>query len=149
MAYGTQPTLPVIGREQIHQNKVRYEIFMLNDSGVGKVYTRQDGGAFTLIGGSYSVTEWAGFVQSNNRVYIFNGVDKLSYFNLQTSAIVTYTALTTPGTPTPTKTGLTGTTWTYYYKISANNAVGTSTASSAGSVTVGKQEITGTLPQIL
>ena len=43
---------------------------MLNDGGVGKVYTRQDGGAFTLIGGSYSVTEWAGFVQSNNRVYI-------------------------------------------------------------------------------
>jgi len=138
VAYGTQPTLPVIGRGKYTKNKVRYEIFMLNDSGVGKVYTRQDGGAFTLIGGSYSVTEWAGFVQSNNRVYIFNGVDKLSYFNIPTSTIVVYTPLSTPGSPSPAKTGLAGSTWTYYYKISANNAVGTSAASSAGSVTVGK-----------
>ena len=67
-----------------------------------KVYTRQDGGAFTLIGGSYSVTERGSFFCStNNRVHIFNGSIS-SYFNLQTSAVVTLAnSPYYPGTPTP------------------------------------------------
>jgi len=138
VAYGEQPPYPVVGRGKFTKNRIRYEIFMLNDGGVGKVYTRTDGGTFTLVGGTYTATVWTGFVQSNNKVYIFNGTDKLSYYNLNTSAIVTYTPLATPASPTPTKTGMAATTWTYYYKIAANNAVGTSAGSSAGSVSVGK-----------
>lgn len=138
MAYGTQMPYPIVGRGKFTQNKVRKEIFMLNVSGVGKVYTRTDGGSITLIGGNYTVSVWTGFCQSYNRVYIYNGTDKLSYLDLATDTIQTYTGISAPGAPTPTKTGMAGTTWTYYYKVSANNAVGPTEASTAGSVQVGK-----------
>jgi hypothetical protein len=91
-----------------------------------------------LLGGTYSVSGWSRFCQSKGKVYIYNDVDKLSYINLATEAIVTYTALTTPTTPTVTKTGMAGTTFRHYYRISANNAVGESIASVAGSTTSGK-----------
>ena len=71
VAYGTQPDYPVVGRGKFTKNRIRYEIFMLNVGGVGKVYTRTDGGSFTLVGGTYTTTVWTGFVQSNNKVYIF------------------------------------------------------------------------------
>lgn len=138
MAYGTQMPYPIVGRGKFTQDKVRKEIFMLNVSGVGKVYTRTDGGSITLIGGNYTVSVWTGFCQSYNRVYIYNGTDKLSYLDLATDTIQTYTGISAPGAPTPTKTGMAATTWTYYYKVSANNAVGTTEASTAGSVQVGK-----------
>lgn len=136
--YGTQPTLTVCGRGHYTKDGSRYELFMMNDSGVGKVYKRIDGGNFSLVdtGGSYDETVWSHFVQSNDKVYIYNGVDNLSYIDLDTNQIETYTALATPSTPTPTKTGLASTTYTYYYKVAANNEVGTSAASVAGTVQV-------------
>jgi hypothetical protein len=84
------------------------------------------------------VSVWTGFCQSYNRVYIYNGTDRLSYLDLATDTIQTYTGISAPGAPTPTKSGMASTTWTYYYKVSANNAVGTTEASTAGSVQVGK-----------
>ena len=137
--YGTQPAYSVIGRGKYRYNGERWELFMLNVGGVGKVYKRKDGGAFTEITGkTYDITNYAGFVQSMKRVYVFNGVDNLTFIDLTTSTITPYVALTTPGAPTPTSTGMAGTTYTYYYKVSANNDVGTSTASAAGTKAVGK-----------
>lgn len=138
VAYGIQPAYPVVGRGKYTKAGIRYELFMFNVGGVGKIYYRRDGGTYTLIGGSYSVTVWSMFVQSNNKVYVFNGVDKLSYINLDTLTTVTYTSLSTPSAPTVAKTGLATATYTYYYKISANNNVGTSSASTAGSIQVSK-----------
>lgn len=138
MAYGEQPDYPVISRGRFTKEKVRYEIFMLDVSGVGKIFTRQDGGNFTLVGGTYTTTVWTGFCQSNNKVYIYNETDKLSYYDLDTNSIQTYTGVSNPSAPTPAKTGMAATTWTYYYKVSANNAVGTTAAPAAGSVQVGK-----------
>ena len=43
-----------------------------------------------------------------------------------------YVSLSTPSAPTATGTGLTGTNYTYYYRITANNAVGETAASVAG-----------------
>jgi hypothetical protein len=106
---------------------------------VGKIYKRTDGGTYTLIGGTYTSSVWSHFCQSNNRVYVFNGTDKLSYIDLTTGTIQTYTALATPSAPTPTKTNLGATTFTYYYRIAANNAVGTSAASTAASIQVSKE----------
>ncbi|MDV7400315.1 hypothetical protein RZS08_53365, partial [Arthrospira platensis SPKY1] len=90
------------------------------------------------IGGTYTTTVWTGFCQSNNRVYIYNETDKLSYYDIENNNIQVYSGISTPGAPTLTKTGLSGSTWTYYYKISANNAVGTIAASTATTVQVGK-----------
>lgn len=136
--YGTQPDLPVIGRGSYRFGGQRVQLFMLDDSGTGQIYSQVDGGNFTLIGGSYDTGVWSGFCQSNGRMYVFNDVDKLSYIKLSDMSIVTYTALSNPSTPTATKTGLVGTTYTYYYKVTANNAVGESAASIADTETVGK-----------
>lgn len=134
--YGTQPTGTIHGRvkDGYRYNGVRGELFMI----AGKWYSRVDGGAYTLIGGvnSYDTTAWAGGVQSKDRVYVFNGVDNLSYINLATMATVEYTALSTPAAPTGTAdAGLTSGTkpYNYYYKVTANNAVGESAASPASS----------------
>ncbi len=113
---------------------VKYDISMQVIGGVGKIHTRKDGDtwvAATGAGNSYSQTATVNFCQSGNRVYISNAIDTMSYFNIATGAIVTYTALATPSTPTATGTGLSGSNYTYYYRVSANNAVGESAASTA------------------
>lgn len=134
--YGTQPAYPVIGRGSYRYNGSRGMLFMLNVNGTGKIYKQVDGGVFTLIGGAnaYDDVAWAGFRQSKNRVYVFNGVDNLTYIDLTTNATVEYVALATPAAPTGTASAnLTSGTkpYNYYYKVTANNAVGESTASVA------------------
>lgn len=139
--YGTQPAFTVIGRGKYRYNGVRGMLFMFVVGGVGKIYRQTDGGAFTAIGGvnSYSSTLWASFSQSKNRVYVYNGDstgagNNLSYINLSTMATVEYTALSTPAAPSGTASAnlLTGTKpYNFYYKVTANNAVGESAASVA------------------
>jgi len=136
--YGTQPDLPVIGRGTFRYDGSRYVVWMLNDNGTGKIYKQIDGGAFTLIGGTYDITAWAGFVQAKSNLYVYNGVDNLTYVDLTDDGITTYTALTTPTISSVTKTGMAGTTYTHYYRVSANNEVGESIASAQSSVTSGK-----------
>jgi len=136
--YGTQPALPVIGRGQIKYEGTRSLLWMLNDGGTGKLYKQADGNTFNLIGGSYDDEAWASNVQSRGRAYIFNGVDNLSYVDLSDDSVHTYTALSTPTISSVTKTGMAGTTFTHYYRVSANNEVGESIASAASSATSGK-----------
>lgn len=134
--YGTQPANTVIGRGKYRYSGSRGQLFMMNVGGVGKIYRQTDGGAFTVIGGTnaYDPSAWAGFVQSKSRVYVYNGVNNLSYIDLSTMATVEYTALSTPAAPSGTaNASLTSGTkpYNYYYKVTANNAVGESTASAA------------------
>lgn len=136
--YGTQPTNTIIGRGNYRYNGVRGLLFMMNVAGVGKIYYQTDGGAYTLIGGTYDATAWAGFCQSSGRAYIYNSTQTLGYVNLATMTIVTYTSLATPVISSVVKTALVGVTYTQYYRVSANNAVGESIASAVGSVTIGK-----------
>lgn len=135
VSYGTQPAHTVIGRGSYRYNGVRGLLFMMVVAGVGKIYRQNDGGAFTLIGGvnAYDDEAWAGFVQSKSRIYVFNGVNNLSYIDLTTMATVEYTSLATPAAPTLAKTGLSAGVFNYYYKVTANNLVGESAASAASS----------------
>lgn len=112
---------------------VKYDISMQVIAGVGKIHYRKDGETWVAASGSNSYDDEAtvDFCQSGKRVYISNGVDNMSYFDIATGAVVTYTSLTTPGTPSATGTGLSGSNYTYYYRITANNAVGESAASVA------------------
>lgn len=129
--YGTQPTLPVVGRGHFRQDGERYLLWAMNDSGTGKLYKQKDGGAYTLLGGTYDETaDWLSCVQSKDYAYIFNGVDRLSYLNIDTDAIVTYTALTTPTISSVTYTG-TAASEVHYYKVCAYGASGGLTAASA------------------
>lgn len=138
--YGTQPSNTVIGRAMTRYSGTRSIYWMMNDAGTGKLYKQTDGGSYTVATGSnsYDETAWAGGVQADNKLYIYNGVDNLSYVNLATNAVSVYTELATPSAPTVTMNGATSTGFTYYYKITANNEVGESIASTAGTDTTNK-----------
>lgn len=132
--YGTQPAYPVIGRGKIRYNGTRSLLWMLNVASVGKLYKQADGGAFTSIGGTYTYTaDWASCVQAVSKAYVFNGIDNLTYVNLATDTIVSYTALSTPVISSVVKAANVGST-TGYYRVSANNAVGESIASTVSSI---------------
>ena len=81
------------------------------------------------------------FVQANDRVYIFNGVDNLSYYDGTT--VQTYTALTTPANLTVTPSGTTGST-TYSYRVSAFNSVGETVACTSVQTTTGNAVLNAT-----
>lgn len=136
--YGIQPAYTVIGRGKFKQDGDRYLMWMLDTGANGVIYKQKDGGAFTLVGGTYDDEAWASCVQNVGKLYIYNGVDNLSYVDLDDDSVNTYTSLSTPGAPTPTKTGMAGTTFPHYYRITANNAVGESIASTAGTVSSSK-----------
>lgn len=138
--YGTQPSNTIIGRIPVRYNGQRKMFFMMDTAGTGKLYSQTDGGAYSLIGtgGSYSNTAWAGGVQAKNRVYVYNGISNLTYVDLPTNNITTYTALTTPSISSVAKTGMTGTAFNHYYRVTANNDVGESIASAAFLQTSGK-----------
>jgi hypothetical protein len=131
--YGTQPANTIVGRGKYSYNGVRGQLFMMTVGGVGKIYYQVDGGAFNLVGGTntYHPTAWASFCQCKNRVYVYNSVNNLSYINLATMATIEYSSLGTPVAPTLAKTGLAASNYKYYYKVTANNAVGESAASPA------------------
>lgn len=77
------------------------------------------------------------FVQINNLLYIANGHDALVRYNGTTLA--TYTGLTVPANPALARgAGLSAGSITYYYRVTATNAVGETTASTEASITVNK-----------
>lgn len=144
MPYGAQPLGIVLGEIYEFRNTtvlpmLNYRICMQLVSGTAKVYISKDTGAWTAISGkTYDTAAKAHFCQIDNKVLVMNGVDNLSYYDIKTGAITPFTALTTPTAPTlTTNTGLTGSTFTITYRISANSSVGQSIASSALSTTVG------------
>lgn len=136
--YGTQPSKTVIGRTNIRYTDTRSIIWMMDDAGTGKLYKQTDGGSFTTIGGSYNNTAWAMGVQAKAKLYIYNGVNNLSYINLADNSVNLYTSLTTPSISSVVTSGMTGSSFTHYYRVTANNEVGESIASTYGSVTSGK-----------
>jgi hypothetical protein len=142
--YGAQPVGTVLGeiaeyRDTTVTPNINYRICMQVVSGVAKVYYSKDLGDWVAAGGSttYSNTNKAHFVQINNKVMVMNGFNSLSYFDIPTKTIVPFVALSTPAAPTGTVSGgLTGSTFTITYRITANSTVGESVASTSLSKTV-------------
>lgn len=118
-----------------------YEISMQIISGVSTICTRKDGGTWTTVSGTYtySTTAWCTFTQgaqlttsdtTDNRVYVSNGVNNMSYYDIGGNNVIQYVGLSTPDAPTTTaSSGLSGSNYNQYYRISANNAGGESAAS--------------------
>lgn len=104
-----------------------------------------DGGAWTTLtknGGAamtYTAGKRASMVQLGSRVYIANGTDDLSYYDIDNDYMVTYTGLSAPSSLTATGTGLTGSAYTYYYYVTAVNDVGETTVSNQATETTDKQ----------
>lgn len=100
----------------------------------GTLKYNQDAGAWTTISGktwSTSATQTI-FLQAQGYLFITNGIDNLSFVDLATFTVTTYTALTQPGVATGTaSSGLASTPTNYnaYYTITAVNDVGETAAS--------------------
>jgi hypothetical protein len=146
--YGVQPVGTVIGQvyeytrfdTSVTPNTVQtWNIWLENRSGVGFVITSKDGGTHTVVTGkTYSITNVKPhFEQVYGKVLITNGVDSLSYMDVQTQTITPFAALTAPGTPTATPTGVSGSTYSLRYRYTAANQ-GETAASVAAVVGVSK-----------
>lgn len=119
---------------------VNYLITLQNVSGTTSVYTWKSGDANWTIrsGKTYDGSATCHFLQADDKVLVMNGTDNLSYLDLDSFAVVPFTALTTPSAPTLAQTGMAGTTYTHYYKITANSTVGETAASGVTSVQTNK-----------
>lgn len=99
----------------------------------GGVYYRStdDGMTWdTCTGGGYTAGTKVNMNQYNNYLYLSTGIDTLTLYD-GTTTLVVYTALTTPAAPSGVVTVITGTLFNHYYKISAVNELGFTTASTA------------------
>lgn len=146
--YGPQPVGTVLG--EIYEFRVRsgtsftnWMISMQNVAGTTKVYiAKGEDTTWTVCNGkTYSNTARAHFCQIKDVVLIMNGSDTLSYLNLSTLAVIPFTALTTPGSPTVTNNGSTDITtgtkpFNVYFAITANSTVGETDASSVTTTAV-------------
>ena len=144
VAYGTAPTGTILG-EIYEFSKANgstneyYLITMQNVSGTTKIYVSKDGGAWTVCNGkTYDNSAKAHFVQVDNKVLIMNGVDYLSYLDIPTLTVTPFTALSTQGITSAVATGVSGSTFNYYYRVSANSTVGETAASVTASVGTSK-----------
>lgn len=103
----------------------------------GLIYWNQDGGDWTLDAATVPVGFDAAaetrYCQIDEKVLIMNQTDALAYFDIPTKAVTQFVALANPSAPSLAQTGMVGTTYTYYYKITANSTVGETAASAEAS----------------
>lgn len=98
----------------------------------GNVYrSTDDAASWTLCtGATLTAGEEVHMNQYNAFLYITSasGVDQIVRYD-GTTVLQTYTSISSPSAPTVTRTGLAGSTYTAYYKISAVSEIGFSVAS--------------------
>lgn len=140
--YGIQPTNTIIGQVKpfikLNANlPEKWEASMQSNGTTASVNVRKDdGGAFTVLTGkTYNATATAHFEPIGGKLAVSNGVDNLSVVDIVSLTVVPFTALTTPTGLAGVQTGLTGTNFTYYYQVTANNQ-GTTAASASATVPV-------------
>ena len=92
-----------------------------------------DGTTWTILtGATYTAGTVVNFNQYNSALDISDGINNIARYD-GTTTLATYTALATPAAPTVAEVGtLSGSGYTYYYKVSAVNTVGFSAASAVG-----------------
>lgn len=136
--YGPQPVGTILGEifeftVQTGLSRVYWMISMQNVAGTTNIYiAKGEDTTWTLCSGkTYDNSAKAHYLMIQGKVLVMNGVDSLSYLNIPTSAIIGFTALTTPAAPTlTTNTGLAGANFNVYYAITANSTVGETAGSS-------------------
>jgi hypothetical protein len=131
--YGTQPTGTVLGSlyefvDVSSGTPINCLISMQNVAGETNIYWTKDGGDWTIDAAMTPISfdDEAGvrYCQIDDKVLIMNKTDPLAYFDIASKTVIQFTELSTPGTPTIGQTGMSGSTYTYYYKITANSTVG-------------------------
>lgn len=86
-------------------------------------------------GGSFTAGKKVRFKQANSYLYMYTKGDNIVRYNGSTT-LQTYTSLASPTPISAVKTGLGATTYTYRYRVSAVNDIGSTQASTAVTVQV-------------
>lgn len=142
--FGSESGTKVLGAFSYYQEDGTRELLRIATGANDKLQKYDSSNAPTDIGSqTYSTASdsYTNFVQADDKVYVFNGVDNLSYYD--GSTITTYTSISTPTSVSVTPQGTAGTT-TYSYRISAVNDVGETLASSAVNTTTGTASLNST-----
>ena len=93
-----------------------------------------------ISGATFTIGYPCSFAQLGGYLYICNGEDPLARYN--GSSLDVYSELSTPvwaDTPITRGGGLSSGSYTYYYRVSAVNAIGETLANTASSISVNKQ----------
>lgn len=144
--YGSQPTGTVLGQVYPYvklngSTPENWEACVQNVGGTSQVYIRKDGGAWSACSGkTYDLAARCHLEQVNSKVLITNGVDYLSYLDVQAAAVVPFTALSTVtgvsaangGSPDLT----TSPSFSWRVRITATNGVGETAGSTAGTIQI-------------
>lgn len=135
--YGTSASAEVIDGADFHVMAETDAIHLLQVQN-GTVYvSTNDGQSWAACtGGTFTAGKKVHFVQANEYTYMYNGWDNIIRYN-GTTTLQTYTSLASPSGVSAVKTGLSGTTYTYRYRVSAVNDIGYTQASTALTVQVG------------
>lgn len=141
--FGPQPTGTILG--EVFEFRVidglgvtNWLISLQNVSGTTTAYiAKPEDTNWTQCTASvtYNNEAPAHFCQLDDKVLIMNGVDRLSYLDIPTSTVTTFTALTDATAPTIANNGSTDLTsgtkpYKIYYAVTANSSVGQTTGTS-------------------
>jgi len=120
------PTGPIQGFDWYDYNDAIHLVAVRD----GAVYRSTNNGTTWAFcsGLTLDGTAWVDFNQNSGYLYITNGINVISRYN-GTTTLETYDALSKPTGVAATRTNLVGTTYTYYYKVSAVNSIGFTEAS--------------------
>lgn len=142
--YTPTPTGTILGeigdfKEIDGNDNTKWLITVQNVAGTARVYIWKSGDtSWTMCTGKdFDLTASCRFVQVDDKVLVMNGVDNLSYLDIPTKAVTTFTAVSTPSTTSATPTGISGAGFTLSYKVTAS-LNGESAASGAFTTTVTK-----------
>lgn len=151
--YGQQPIGTVLGdiREFVKRSGMTSETYLISVqvvAGVANVYVQKDGGFWALCSGkNYDISAKIHFcpirdVDSNyadeDKVLVLNGVDNLSYLDINTLTVIPFVTLAAATAPTlNVGAGLTGATFTNRYRVTGSNR-GETAASTAAVATTTK-----------
>lgn len=100
----------------------------------GATWTLCTGGTFTAGKKAYAEQGSQSGGSAANYMYLSNGYDYPIRYDGST-VLIPYVAISAPGTPTVTATSLSPGVYTYYYRVSAVNNVGSTQASASGTIT--------------
>lgn len=140
-SYGTSSGDKVLGMVGYYQANGTRE-FVRYATGLNDKLQKLVSSTWTDIGSkTYDSSSRMDFLQARNLLFVFNGVDELSYYD--GSTITSYTAMTTPVSLGVTPTGTTGTT-TYSYRVSAFNSAGETLACTSVNATTGTSSLNAT-----
>lgn len=147
---GIEPRPGTLDYTSASGSKVLGEIGYYNSNGTRQLLRVDTTGRLKKLSGTSWVTigskvfdtsSHVNMVQARDKIYIFNGIDNLTYYD--GSTITSFSPLTTPTGLAITTAGTAGTT-TYSYSISAYNDVGETIAGSSVQITTGNATLDAT-----